>query len=34
VALESYSGIIYRLVSDLLEGLEESEDEEAMAGEG
>jgi hypothetical protein len=34
VALESNSGVISRLVSDSVEGLEESEDEEVMAGEG
>jgi hypothetical protein len=32
--LESNSGVISRLVSDLVEGLEQLEDEEAMAGEG
>jgi hypothetical protein len=34
MALESNSGVISRLVSDSVEELEESEDEEAMAREG
>jgi hypothetical protein len=34
MALESNSGVISRLVSDSVERLEESEDEEAMVGEG
>jgi hypothetical protein len=33
-ALESNSGVISWLVSDSVDGLEELEDEEAMAGEG